>query len=369
MDNLEPKKLALLRILQIFQQYSDYKHPLTQEKITEYLEKDYGMKLERKAVSRNISFLKEAGYEIESVKDGSYLKENLFTETEIRFLADGILASNFIPKKYAKDLINKLKKLSNVYFKSWDKYIYNITQRHRHDNKSLFLNIELIIDAIERKRTINVDINKYGIDKKLHKSYSLDVTPCAIFINEQEYFLLFIWNLENDESKEPYPIIWTMPLWSMSNIIINEDEKAYDFRKLETFKNGTNVSEFLKNHNPGNNGGLFVEDNSKIIKVTFACPDQYIGKALKHFGEDISIQKIPVINSKKLEKDEGWKTGELREQLVKIVAETTEGSAIRFMDDVGSYASIIHPKELNERYNNILKTRQTFNKELAELIK
>lgn len=33
MDSLEPKKLALLRILQIFKDYSDYNHPLKQEDI------------------------------------------------------------------------------------------------------------------------------------------------------------------------------------------------------------------------------------------------------------------------------------------------------------------------------------------------
>ena len=36
MDNLEPKKLALIRILQIFEKYSDYDHPLTQEDIARH---------------------------------------------------------------------------------------------------------------------------------------------------------------------------------------------------------------------------------------------------------------------------------------------------------------------------------------------
>ena len=40
MPSLEPKKLALLRIWQILQKHSDYDHPLTQEDIIKYLEKD-----------------------------------------------------------------------------------------------------------------------------------------------------------------------------------------------------------------------------------------------------------------------------------------------------------------------------------------
>ena len=48
MDALEPKKLALIRILQIFQKHSDYDHPLTQEDVAAFLEQDYGIIIERK---------------------------------------------------------------------------------------------------------------------------------------------------------------------------------------------------------------------------------------------------------------------------------------------------------------------------------
>mgnify|MGYP000713069462 CR=1 FL=1 len=58
MEGLEPKKLALIRIWQILKEYSDYDHPLTQDDIAAHLENDYGIIIERKAISRNISLLK-----------------------------------------------------------------------------------------------------------------------------------------------------------------------------------------------------------------------------------------------------------------------------------------------------------------------
>ena len=64
MNNFEPKKLALIRILDILKFYSDVNHPLTQEEIIDYLESDYGIVIERKAVGRNISLLTEDGIEI-----------------------------------------------------------------------------------------------------------------------------------------------------------------------------------------------------------------------------------------------------------------------------------------------------------------
>ena len=59
MDALEPKKLALIRILQILKEYSDENHPLTQEEIINILKREYGINVERKSISRNLSLLKD----------------------------------------------------------------------------------------------------------------------------------------------------------------------------------------------------------------------------------------------------------------------------------------------------------------------
>ena len=40
MESLEPKKLALIRILQILQKYSDRDHPLRQEDIVQRLKQE-----------------------------------------------------------------------------------------------------------------------------------------------------------------------------------------------------------------------------------------------------------------------------------------------------------------------------------------
>ena len=61
MESLEPKKLALIRILQILEKYSDRDHHLKQEDIAALLDRDFGIVVERKAIGRNLSLLKEAG--------------------------------------------------------------------------------------------------------------------------------------------------------------------------------------------------------------------------------------------------------------------------------------------------------------------
>lgn len=52
MMNFESKKLLILRILQVLQDYSDYDHRLKQNDIIEFLKKDNNVTCERKAVGR-----------------------------------------------------------------------------------------------------------------------------------------------------------------------------------------------------------------------------------------------------------------------------------------------------------------------------
>ena len=170
MNSFEPKKLALLRILQILEQYSDYDNPLKQEDIAEYLDKDYGIVIERKAIGRNLSLLKEAGYDIGSDRRGSYLASREFEDSELRMLIDGVLYSRYITAGHSKDLIERLCALSNKYFRSHVKNIWSVNDWSKTDNCALFYNIEIIDTAIEQGRQIAFSYNKYGTDKKLHKT-------------------------------------------------------------------------------------------------------------------------------------------------------------------------------------------------------
>ena len=172
MDNFEPKKLALIRILQILQRYSDAKHPLKQEDIADILQRDYGTQIERKAIGRNISLLTEAGFEIESTRDGSYLAERDFEDAELRLLIDSVLSSRHVTANHSRALVDKLCSLSNKYFRSHVKNVYSVDEWNKTDNVALFYNIEIIDEAIEKNRQVTFEFNKYGVDKKLHVTAS-----------------------------------------------------------------------------------------------------------------------------------------------------------------------------------------------------
>lgn len=188
--SIEPKKLAPLRILQILEEYTDYDHPLTQEEIVNYLDKDYGLMVERKLVGRNLSILKEAGYDIESDRRGSYLAERPFEDSELRLLIDGVLSSRYITARHSKDLIQKLCGLSNKYFLSHVKHICSVNDWSKTDNSALFYSIEVIDTAIEEGKQIAFHYNKYGADKKLHKTSEQRVSPYQLILHNQRYYLV-----------------------------------------------------------------------------------------------------------------------------------------------------------------------------------
>ena len=190
MASLEPKKLALLRIWQILLKHSDYDHPLTQEDIIKYLEKDYGIEIERKAVGKNIADLRDAGIDIGSRRAGSYIDSREFEDSELKLLIDGVLQSKHITAKHSKDLIEKLCGLSNKYFRSHVKNVYSVNDWSKTENQALFYNIEVVDEAIASGKQVQYDYNKYGVDAKLHKSSFQRVSPYQLILHNQRYYLM-----------------------------------------------------------------------------------------------------------------------------------------------------------------------------------
>jgi predicted DNA-binding transcriptional regulator YafY len=274
MDSLEPKKLALLRILQILQEYSDSDHLLTQDDIVSLLRQNYGLTIERKAVGRNLSLLKEAGYEIITTGHGNFLENRPFENSELRLLIDSVLCSKHIAPTYTKDLIAKLTSLSNRYFKSHIKNIYSVRDWNKIQNPDLFLNIELVDEAIEKNRQIAFLYNKYGADKQLHPTSRNQVSPYQMILHNQHYYLI-AYN-HKWESMRYYrmdkitePILTDSPRKALRSV--TEYENGIDYKKLSS--------------------SLPYMYTDKPERVEFLADEEIIDQVIDWFGYDIDLQK------------------------------------------------------------------------------
>ena len=283
----EPKKLAIIRILQILEKYSDSDHPLTQDEILNKLDSLYGIELERKAVGNTIAILKEmfekdsmlknpsSAIELESNKRrGSYFNKRLFEEAEIRLLIDSVLASKHISGKFSTDLIEKLCSLSNKYFLTHVKHIHSVKDWNKTDNKSLFYNIETVDEAIEKGRQIIFDYNKYGTDKKLHKTYTHVASPYQLILHNQKYYLMIL--------SEKWKNIGYFRLDRITNMEILEDEPLTPLRSIDGYKNGLDYKKIASS--------LPYMFTDEIEKITLLADEGVVDDIIDWFGKDVKFE-------------------------------------------------------------------------------
>ena len=320
MDSLEPKKLALIRVLQILRKYSDYDHRLLQEDIAEKLESEYGIVLERKAISRNVKLLQEAGYAIESDRrTGTYIEEREFEDAELRMLIDGVLSSKYITAKHSKDLIEKLCGMSNKYFRSHVRHVYSVNDWSKTDNQALFYNIELIDDAIERRLQLKFDYNKYGVDKKLHKTHTNRVTPYQLILHNQRYYLMGY--------HEHFKNVVFHRVDHITNMVIDK-RAATPITEIDGFKSGIDYKN-LASAMP-----YMYTDEPKNIE--FTAHKGIVDQIIDWCGTDIRISEI----------DENTVTVNL-----KASPNAMEHWATQYIN----YVEVIKPTELREKIRESLK--------------
>lgn len=207
MSDLKRKKLSFA-ILDILRQYTDENHRLSQNDIVELLEKDYAMKADRKSVKRNITSLWEMGYPIEFEeklrmypnKEGKmeesfiqydFYMERDFTDSELRLLIDSLLFSKHIPYSQCRELVEKLERLSNRYFKSRVRFVATLPET-APKNRELFYTIEIIDEAIANGKQVAFTYNEYGTDKKLHPKRDREyiVNPYQMAAINGRYYLI-----------------------------------------------------------------------------------------------------------------------------------------------------------------------------------
>lgn len=334
----QPKKMMILDILDILEKYTDADHRMSQKDILDKLKTDYDMEADRKAVRRNISDLMDCGYNIEyeetyrtvinpKTKEpeesslwSDYYMEREFTDAELRLLIDSLLFSKHIPYNQCKELVEKLEGLSNVYFSSRVKHIARIPL-DRTNNKQIFLNIELLDEAITKKRKVSFEYLEYGMDKKLHSRRRSDgsiriytASPYQMAANDGKYYL--ICNMDQHDDAANYRID------RISNMKILE-ESAKPFRQLK-----------------GSNGQpLDLNEYMKCRVFMFASSNSYVKFRVQKFMLSDIVDRFG--------------TGfELRDEdgnnvIVTVFAD--EMAVEQFAKDYAPNVTVLEPKELAAR--------------------
>ena len=276
----EGRKVALLRVLQILETYSDIEHPLTHEDIAKYLDKDFDIEADRKFVAKQLTLLHEA-YDVLSSpiviisdkRKGSYIEQRMFEDSELRFLIDGVLSSKYITPKHSKDLIEKLCGQANQYFRPRVKNIYSVNDWNKTENVAVFLNIELIDEAIESGKQLRFVYNKYGADKKLHQTSHPRVSPYQLILHNQRYYLM--------ARHERFEKVNFYRLDRITDIEI-VDKPLTDIHSVEGYQSGIDYKKI--------SSGRPYMFSDKLEYVEFLTDEGTLDQVIEWFGKDVKIE-------------------------------------------------------------------------------
>lgn len=287
----QPKKMLIMNILDILKRYTDEDHRLSQKEIMDILEREYDMKVERKAVKRNLLNLIDYGYHVEyseSVRINKKGEEEIiytdwylekdFSDAELRLLIDSLLFSRHIPYSQCKTLIEKLENLSNRYFKSRVKHIQTLPDNEL-PNRQLFYTIEILDQAITKGRQVSFHYNEYHTDKMLHPRIDHEgnvrtyiVNPYQMAAVNGRYYLICNYDKYDDVSNYRVDRITDIQLL---------DTPVKPMKNMKGLEHGLNLPKHMAEH-----VYMFTGES---VPVTFRAKKYLLTDLFDWFGKEMQF--------------------------------------------------------------------------------
>lgn len=304
------KKLLPFYILKILEEYSSESQPLTQEAIANYLDKNYNLIVERKAISRNIGWLKDdLKYDIENIHGkGYYLAKRNFEDSELRFLIDAVRFSKFVPKLYSNDIVEKLLSVGTPDFRKRMNAVKCVQTVYKAKARQIFLNIEEIDNAIRNNRKVTFIYNEYGANKELSPVWEekVVVSPKELVAANGHYYLIGL--IENND------IYTNFRLEKITGITVLE-ENVDPILKFD-------LKEYLSTHPLMYCG--------EPITATIKINPKIMGEVIDYFGESFSVCKRD-------------------EEFNEIVVRANEWDVMDFAMQNAYFAEVLLPKDLRQK--------------------
>lgn len=273
-------------------------HYLTRQQIVDFLENDYGIHTQIKAVGDNLTRLYEVGMDYPELgfrleylegernaagasaskgekqllrKGWRWMEDSEFEPSEIRMLVDTVIASSVIPEKQVKALIGKLLPLTTeeIAVPNIERVGYKAAR-----NSEFFLNLELLNEAIQqRKRVLFFQgrFDRNGVLRKLSPRRSAGpyrVVPMQLLISKGHYYLL-----------AHYPGIdkvYKFRVDLMLDVSIDEDSQE------DTPESNVNVIKFREQHSYMMSG--------KVLKVTLRIDKRHLHTLYDQFGTHVRFK-------------------------------------------------------------------------------
>ena len=292
------KKIIILYILQILQNYTDADYPMTQQQIADKLLEDYGLEVNRATIRRNIEDLIDAEYNIQyrevsrfhtdkktGTREESFIYTDLyyehdFSEPELHMLIDGLLFSRSVPYKQRRQLIDKLGKLSSVHFNRRMNHVRCMSS-DSPQNPELFHTIDILDEAISAGKQVRITYNQFGADMKLHPTLNGDGTvrrqvlnPYQMVASEGRYYLI----CNNDH----YDTVSNYRIDRITDIALLETP-VKPKNRVQGLEEGLNLQDYVYQ-----NLNMF---SSEVTDTEFVIQERYVSLIIDFFGKHVSFHE------------------------------------------------------------------------------
>ncbi|HAM15208.1 MAG TPA: WYL domain-containing protein [Eggerthellaceae bacterium] len=273
--NDQKQKLKLLYLMRILQEETDPEHGLTMPQILQRLSEE-GITAERKSIYRDIIALRDVGVDIQklSARPVQYvLVRSEFSLDDVMMLIDAVQSSRFITERKSNQLVKSLKGLVSARErKALDKRVH-VQDRVKSLSESTFHSVDIIHEALQRKRKVQFLYFSYNTDlkrKARHEGRRYLLTPVKVVYADGNYYLA---GYDDTDQKIKTYRIDRMELLQLS------DERAARNAEITAYE----YEDFAYKR-----FGMFHGDPTT---VTLRVKEQLVDTVVDFFGHDLDVAK------------------------------------------------------------------------------
>lgn len=270
------QKIKLIKIMDFIKFESSPESPVTTNEIIHYLN-DLGISCDRRTLYKDMALLMDNDSSIVKLElrkgNAYYYNKQNFNFAELKILVDAVQAANFITDSKTESLINKILSVSGTRKKEIIQSNIIFYNNHKHSNEDIFLNIEQIEKAIQKKKQITFyyfDLNedKERVYREEKKRYIAD--PIALVYSEDNYYLV--------SYSQKYENTTNYRVDRIDTVVIEETPVCEEaiIRK----RNATAYTE-----------QVFKMYNGETIELLIEFTQSCIGAVYDKFGEKLPVEK------------------------------------------------------------------------------
>ena len=158
MPKSDNQKLKIFYILDYLQAHSNEKNPVRASDLIAMLDRQWGIRCDRKTVYSDIAALQDYGVDIVSLpgkNGGYYIASRNFELPELKLLIDAVQSSRYLTEKKSRELIEKLCSQCNEQDAKLMRRTVLVSGRVKSMNETIYYNVDTIQEASAQNKQIS----------------------------------------------------------------------------------------------------------------------------------------------------------------------------------------------------------------------